>query len=108
VMGLIVAFVRIALELVVDSLEPGTLIHTFASANFLTFAAWFFLFCIVFCVVVSLATPAPAPESVNGLTFSTLSEEQKSSNRNSYNIWDIVFSLIVIGIVVYIMTSFTG
>ena len=52
--------------------------------------------------------PAPDPQQVKGLTFSTLSKEQKESNRNSYNVWDVVFSLIVIGIVIYVMTSFTG
>jgi solute:Na+ symporter, SSS family len=108
IMGLVVAFIRIGLELMVDSLEPGSFLHSFASSNFLTFAAWFFLFCIIFCVVVSLATPAPDPQQVKGLTFSTLSKEQKESNRNSYNVWDVVFSLIVIGIVIYVMTSFTG
>ncbi len=108
VVGLIVAAIRIVLELVVDSLTPGSLIHTFASINFLTFAAWFFVFCIALCVGVSLATPAPAPESVNGLTFSTLSAEQKASTRASYNGWDIFFSAIVIGIVIWVMTTFTG
>ncbi|HZI24334.1 MAG TPA: hypothetical protein VFD46_04625, partial [Chryseolinea sp.] len=76
--------------------------------NFLTFAAWFFLFSIIVCVVVSLLTPAPAPEQIKGLTYSTVTQEQKDANRNSYNVWDIVLSLVVIGIVVYVMVSFTG
>jgi len=59
-------------------------------------------------VVVSLLTPAPAPEQIQGLTYSTVTQEQKDANRNSYNVWDIVLSLVVIGIVVYVMVSFTG
>lgn len=108
IVGLGVVVIRISLELMVGSLSEGSILHTFASANFLTFAAWFFLFCIIFCIVVSLVTPAPSAEQVKGLTFSTLSKEQKAENRASYNIWDIVFSAFVIGIVVYIMTTFTG
>lgn len=108
VMGLAVAFIRIALELMADKLDEGTFLHAVANTNFLTFAAWFFLFCIIWCVVISLLTPAPAPESVNGLTFSTLTEEQKAATRNSYNVWDIVFSVIVIGIVIFVMISFRG
>jgi len=108
VMGLVVAFIRIMLELMVDSLTPGSIIHTFAASNFLTFAAWFFLFCVVWCLVVSLLTPAPAPESVQGLTFATMSEEQRKANRASYNIWDILASIGVILIVVWVMVSFTG
>ncbi len=108
VMGLVVAFIRIILELMVDSLTPGSILHVFAASNFLTFAAWFFLFCVVWCLVVSLLTPAPAPESVQGLTFGTLTEEQRQQNRASYNIWDILASLAVIAIVVWVMVSFTG
>jgi solute:Na+ symporter, SSS family len=108
VMGLTVAFGRILLELFVDELTPGSVLHIFASTNFLTFAAWFFLFSVIWCVTVSLLTPAPAPESIKGLTFGSLTEEQKQANRASYNIWDIVFSLMVIAIVAYVMVSFTG
>lgn len=43
-----------------------------------------------------------------GLTYGTLTKQQKSDNRGSYNLWDIAVSLLVIGIVVYVMTSFTG
>lgn len=106
--GLVIAFIRIGLELIVGNLEEGTMLHSFASINFLTFAAWFFLFCILFCIAVSFMTPAPSPEQIQGLTYGTLSKEQKESNRNSYNFWDIGFSLGVIAIVIYIMTSFTG
>jgi len=108
VMGLIVAFTRIILELMVDNLAEGSFLHSIASVNFLTFAAWFFLFSVIWCVVISLFTPAPPPESVNGLTFGTLTAEQKAATRSSYNVWDIVFSAVVIAIVAYVMISFTG
>ena len=108
IVGLIVAFLRIGLELASDSLDPDGIIYMVAKANFLTFAAWFFLFSIIVCVVVSLLTPAPAPEQIQGLTYSTVTQEQKDANRNSYNVWDIVLSLVVVGIVVYVMISFTG
>jgi SSS family solute:Na+ symporter len=108
VMGLIVAMIRIGLELAVGMLEPGSLLHSLASANFLTFASWFFLFCVVFCVGVSLMSPAPSPEKIQGLTYGTLTQEQKDANRASYNMWDIILSLVVIGIVAFVMISFTG
>jgi len=96
------------LELSRNSLEPGSMMHTIAATNFLTFAAWFFLFCVGLCVTVSLLTKAPAPEKVLGLTYSTLSAEQKAANRASYNVWDIVLSLAVIAIVAFVMISFAG
>lgn len=108
VVGLIIAFVRIGLELVGDSLDPDGIVYVFAKSNFLTFAAWFFLFSVIFCVAVSLATPPPSPQQVQGLTYSTMTEEQKQQNKNSYNIWDVLLSLAVIGIVAYVMVSFAG
>lgn len=106
--GLLVAIVRLSAEIGKNSLEPGTLLHTFATTNFLTFAAWFFLFCVILCVVVSILTKAPDPAQINGLTFNTLSAEQKAANRASYNWLDIVLSLAVIAIVAFVMISFTG
>jgi SSS family solute:Na+ symporter len=108
VMGLAVAVIRIGLELAADYITPGSMLHSFATANFLTFASWFFLFCVVFCVGVSLTSPAPSAEKIQGLTYGTLTQEQKDANRASYNMWDIILSLAVIGIVVYVMISFTG
>jgi solute:Na+ symporter, SSS family len=108
IVGLLVAFLRIGLELGIGSLSPEGILYAIASMNFLSFAAWFFLFCVVLCVGVSFATPAPTMEQIQGLTYSSLTPEQKAANRNSYNFWDVAFSLMVIGIVVYIMVSFTG
>lgn len=108
VTGLVVAAIRLTLELGKDSLTPGSVLHTIGDMNFLTFAAWFFLLSIVLCIVVSLLSAVPAYEKVKGLTFSTLTDEERANNRMSYNVWDIIASLVVVAIVVYIMVSFNG
>ncbi len=110
IMGLVVAIVRIGLELLArqGALGDSGVLYAFGTTNFLTFAAWFFLACVVFCVGVSLMSPAPSAEKIKGLTYGSLTPEQIQANRNSYNVWDIVLSLAVIGIVIYVMTSFTG
>lgn len=107
-MGLIIAFLRLTLELARDVFPEDSLLYFFGNLNFLTFAAWFFLFSVLLCIVVSLATPAPSARQIAGLTYGSLTSEQKRENRNSYNIWDIIFSLLVIGIVVFVMISFSG
>lgn len=80
----------------------------FGTLNFLTFSAWFFLFSVIVCVATSFATAPPAPEKIIGLTYGSLTEEQKTANRGSYNFWDIGFSLLVIAVVVFVMITFTG
>ncbi|MGZ8538738.1 MAG: sodium:solute symporter family transporter, partial [Flavisolibacter sp.] len=106
--GLIIAAIRLMLELNKESLEPGTIFHTFGTTNFLTFAAWFFLFCVILCISVSMITKAPDYERIKGLTYNTLSDEQKAANRASYNWLDIILSLGVIAIVAFVMIYFTG
>ncbi len=108
IVGMMVAFIRIGLELAVSKLEPGSILYILGNTHFLTFAAWFFLFCVILCLTVSWLTPAPSDEQIQGLTLVTLSVEQKQANRASYNFWDIAFSLIVIAIVAWVMISFTG
>jgi SSS family solute:Na+ symporter len=106
--GLIIAAIRLMLELNKESLEPGSIFHTIGTTNFLTFAAWFFLFCVVLCISVSMFTKAPDYERIKGLTYNTLSPEQKAANRASYTWLDIILSLGVIAIVAFVMIFFTG
>jgi SSS family solute:Na+ symporter len=106
--GFVIGAIRIALELAKDGLDPGSIWYTLGATNFLTFAAWFFLFCVVLLVVVSWLTPAPVPEKVANLTFGTLSADAKIQNKNSYNWKDITMSVLIVAIVIGIMIWFNG
>lgn len=106
--GLVIAVVRLVLELNVDSLVPGGWAYQFGSMNFLTFSAYFFLLCVVIAVCVSLVTQRPSPEKLQGLTFGTISEEDKRANARSFSRWDVIASVIVLIIVVAIMILFNG
>nr|WP_321411073.1 sodium:solute symporter [uncultured Allomuricauda sp.] len=108
VVGFIVGALRIVLELVKDSLNPDSFWFLLGNMNFLSFAAWFFLFCIILILVVSYATAAPSEEKLKNLTYATISEEEKKHNKSSYNWKDIVISLVIIAIVVYVMIWFNG
>ena len=108
VTGLIVAALRIVLELIKESLNPDGVLYYIGHMNFLYFASWFFLFCIILIVVVSYATAPPSEEKLKNLTYATISEEEKKHNKNSYNWKDILISLIIIAIVIYVMIWFNG
>jgi len=108
VMGIIVAFLRIVLELIKGNLDPDTFLFKLGDMNFLSFGAWFFLFCLVFMLVVSLLTKAPDKEKVVNLTFGTITEEEKKNNKNSYNWVDIVISILIVLIVIGVMIFFNG
>ncbi|MCB0450983.1 MAG: sodium:solute symporter, partial [Confluentibacter sp.] len=108
IVGFIVAAFRIVLELVKGSLNVNGVLFKLGDMNFLTFGAWFFLFCIALTIVVSLLSKAPQEEKVLNLTFGTISEEEKINNKNSYNWVDIAVSILVVIIVIGVMLFFNG
>ncbi|KSA14704.1 sodium:solute symporter [Maribacter dokdonensis] len=108
IMGILVAFFRIALELLKDNFDSDGILFYLGDMNFLTFGAWFFLFCLIFMVVVSLLTKSPDKEQIVNLTFGTITEEEKNKNKNSYNWIDIIVSIFIVLIVIGIMVFFNG
>jgi len=104
--GVIFAAIRIVAEIYKDSLTG--FMYSFATYNFMHLGIWLFLMCVLVAVVVSLMTDKPSELQLRGLTFSTLTDEQKLANKNSYNKWDIIASVGILAIVILIMSYFTG
>ncbi|HEY2942070.1 MAG TPA: sodium:solute symporter [Vicinamibacteria bacterium] len=73
--GFVLGTARFVLELAYagQPMAEGVL-RTFVRMNFLHFAAVMFVVCVAVVVGVSLATPAPAPRKVAGLTFATVDQ----------------------------------
>lgn len=108
IMGIVVAFFRIALELIKGNLDPDGFLFHLGAMNFLSFGAWFFLFCLIFLVVVSLLTKAPDREQIVNLTFGTITVEEKMKNKSSYSWVDVTISISIIVIVIAVMIFFNG
>ena len=106
--GLVIATLRIVLELVKDQLDPQGVLYFLGNLNYLVFGAYFFLLSIVLLIVISLLTAAPRYETIENLTFSTLTEKAKKSNKNSYNYWDIIITTCVVLVVGGVMYFFNG
>ncbi|MDA0201504.1 MAG: sodium:solute symporter [Bacteroidetes bacterium] len=106
--GLIIASLRIILELVADQLDPNGFLYLLGTVNYLIFGSYFFLLSVLILIGVSLSTAAPNYEKVENLTFSTLSAKAKENNKNSYNHWDIFITVAVVMIVVGVMYFFNG
>ena len=67
----------------------------FWQTNWLVFECWLLVFIICLMVAVSFFTPAPSKAQVDAITFSS---DFKKSIRESWGIWDIVGTLLVIGL----------
>ena len=61
---------------------------------------------VLIIVVASLTAPAPAAKHTDSLTFSTLGEDFRRENRDSWNRWDVVGSALVIALVAAIYAYF--
>jgi SSS family solute:Na+ symporter len=108
VVGFVAGAIRIVLELQKDNLDPNGFLFAVGDVNFLTFGAWFFLFCIILAISVSLLSAVPAVEKVRNLTFQTISPEDKVENKASYNWKDIAFSILILAAVAWVMIIING
>ncbi len=105
--GFLIGFGKLTLEILKSSFAEGSFLFNVADINWLVFGAYFFAMCIAIAVIVSMFYPAPSQAQLAGLTFGTVTTEQKATNKSSYNIWDIITSVGVVLIVIYIMISFS-
>ena len=70
----------------------------FYDTNWLFFCGWMFLFCLLVVFFVSLVTKAPSAEKIQGLVYGTATPEQKAETRASWNKWDVIHTVIILGI----------
>lgn len=72
----------------------------FYDTNWLFFCGWMLVFCLVVAIVVSLFTKKPDPAKIQGLVFGTSTPEQRAATRASWNAWDVINTVIILGITV--------
>ena len=80
----------------------------FATINFSHMAILMFVFSILLCIGVTLSTEEPNYNDIIGLSFGTLTEEQKHENKNSYELSDIFLSIILVILIIGVLSYFTG
>ncbi|MEX1054683.1 MAG: Na+/glucose cotransporter, partial [Rhodothermales bacterium] len=90
ILGFVLGAARLILELANgqtrDGLAAGSIGEVVAEINFLHFAVYLFLICLVALVVVSLLTPAPPHDKVKGLTFATAEESVAGVDRQAISV----------------------
>ena len=67
-----------------------------------------FLVCSVVIVSVSYSSELPAAEKIKGLTFSTLSAEDRADTRSSWNQWDVIGTALVLILILVAYLYFVG
>ncbi|MBO7379313.1 MAG: Na+/glucose cotransporter, partial [Bacteroidales bacterium] len=72
----------------------------FYNFNWLYFCGCMLVVCCLVVIIVSLFTKAPDPAKIQGLVFGTATPEQKAATRASWNYWDIIHTIIILGFTV--------
>ncbi len=100
--GLVIGITRLSAKIWYDfnptTGDHGWFQYMFYDCNWLFFCGWMLLFCLAVVFVVSLCTKAPDPNKIRGLVFGTSTPEQRLATRQSWNAWDVINSIIILGI----------
>lgn len=104
--GLIVGLTRLGAKIyyttqgIVPGQNPDASLfqRVFFDENWLFFCGWMLLFCLLVGVTVSLCTKAPETAKIQGLVFGTSTPEQRAETSASWNHWDVIHSIIILGI----------
>ncbi len=98
--GFTLGMTRLALNVFRARLNADALYYRiFVEPNWLHYEIYLFFLCIVVLVIVSFFTKRASDEKLAGLTYSSISKEQKAETRASYSNWDLVHSFIIIGVI---------
>ena len=100
--GFIVGLTRLGAKVYYSNFEgmDGIFKYVFYDLNWLFFCGWMFLFCIIVVIIVSLCTEAPSEEKIRGLVFGTSTPDQIEATRQSWDKWDVINTVIILGITV--------
>lgn len=108
-MGLFRLIVDTPIKLIENfSYEKGSFFWIVNNIFFQYYSLLITIVCIVVFIAVSYTSPAPSYEKISGLTFSTMTEEDRIKTRNSWQTLDVVTSGLVIGLILIAYIYFTG
>ncbi|MCR5821100.1 MAG: sodium:solute symporter [Bacteroidaceae bacterium] len=99
--GFVIGMIRLLTNVLTDSgkavMDGAFWANTewFWQTNWLIFECWLLVFIIILMVCVSFFTPAPTQAQIEAITFT---DDFKKSIRESWGIWDIAGTLLVIGL----------
>jgi len=87
---------------------PGSWLWILNNIYFQYYGLLIFLVSVAVLIVVSYATPAPRQHQLTGLTYATVTTEQRRESRRSWNRWDVINSVVVIVLIAVAYLYFNG
>ena len=72
----------------------------FVNINWLHYEIFNFLVCLIAIWIISQFTARPSLDMIRGLTFASVTPEQRAETRASWNKWDLINTAIIIGVII--------
>jgi len=91
-----------------DGYAPGSFLWIVNNLYFQYYSLFIFVVSVVVMVAVSYATAPPSPEQLAGLTYSTVTVEDRAQSRGSWNRRDVLASGVVLLLILAIYLYFRG
>ncbi len=113
VTGFVMGLFRMAVDTPVKLIEnfnyaQGSFLWIINNIFFQYYSLMIFILSAVVMIAVSYSTREPAYDKISGLTYSTMTEEDRRNSRESWNASEVVLSLIVVGLIVAAYLYFRG
>ena len=107
-MGLFRLAVDTPVKLMGTSYTEGSFLWIVNNIFFQYYSLLITLVCIVVFIAVSYATREPDYAKIRGLTFSTLSAEDRQASRKTWNMKDVILSVLLVLLIIAIYIYFNG
>jgi SSS family solute:Na+ symporter len=116
VAGLIAGFVlgmaKLAAQVLAATGSVGPhlppLVAAYGAMNWLYFCLALFATSVAVIVLVSLLSPRPPDEKLQGLTYATTAAPAREEVRLSWNRWDVINTLIILSVILAVYLYFRG
>lgn len=106
VSGFVLGMLRLVLTIFKDQLNPDGLLYSLVTMNWLYYCSLLFVVICALVIIVSLFTKPASDTQLAGLTYGSISAEQKAEIKASIDKWDIIHTVIILGITIAIYSYF--
>jgi SSS family solute:Na+ symporter len=113
IVGFVMGIFRLAVDTPVKLLDgfsyaDGSMLWIVNNTFFQYYSLLITIVCIVVMIVVSYVSEKPAYDSIQGLTFSTMTDQDRLETRKSWDYRDVLSSFVVLLIILAAYLFFTG
>jgi solute:Na+ symporter, SSS family len=100
--------VTLGLEGYRDGYTPGSFLWVLSNIYFQYYSLFIFVVSVIVLIAVSYATTPPSDRQLTGLTYATVTPDQRRESRRSWNRWDVINSGVVLLLIAAAYLYFNG